>query len=264
MDKKIKQLLAKLINESNKWLPAFILIVILLFIWQIICILASIPKWLLPMPTDILIELYQHWDLLLKHSFVTLYEIVIGFSFSIITGLIIGGFIAYSKTLEKSLYPIIISSQTIPIIAIAPILLVWFGYGLLPKVLVVGLIAFFPIAVNTIDGLKTIDEDIINMMKTLGASKSQIFKKIQIPNSLPSIFTGLRIGMASSVIGAVISEWVGSSEGLGYLMIRSKPQFLTERVFAAIFLLSVIGLLLFLFVNYCEKKIVYWKTTSNL
>tara|TARA_B110000014_G_scaffold237611_1_gene203649 strand:- start:168 stop:746 length:579 start_codon:yes stop_codon:yes gene_type:complete len=192
-----------------------------------------------------------------------MYEILIGFSFSIVTGTLIGGFIVYSKTLEKTLYPIIISSQTIPIIAIAPILLVWFGYGLLPKVLVVGLIAFFPIAVNTIDGLKSIDEDIVKMMKTLGANKSQIFKKIQIPNSLPYIFTGLRIGMAASVIGAVISEWVGSSEGLGYLMIRSKPQFLTERVFAAIFLLSIIGFLLFLLVNYCEKKIVYWKTSSE-
>ena len=101
------------------------------------------------------------------------------------------------------------------------------------------------------------------MMKTLGANKSQIFRKIQIPNSLPYIFTGLRIGMAASVIGAVISEWVGSSEGLGYLMIRSKPQFLTERVFAAIFLLSIIGFFLFLLVNYCERKIVYWKSPSE-
>lgn len=246
-----------------QWFPAFILIFSLLVIWEISCRIADVPKWLLPVPTDIMIELYQHWDLLLRHSFVTMYEILIGFSFSIVTGTLIGGFIVYSKTLEKTLYPIIISSQTIPIIAIAPILLVWFGYGLLPKVLVVGLIAFFPIAVNTIDGLKSIDEDIVKMMKTLGANKSQIFKKIQIPNSLPYIFTGLRIGMAASVIGAVISEWVGSSEGLGYLMIRSKPQFLTERVFAAIFLLSIIGFLLFLLVNYCEKKIVYWKTSSE-
>ncbi|MFL2627607.1 MAG: ABC transporter permease [Dehalococcoidia bacterium] len=246
-----------------QWFPAFILIFSLLVIWEISCRIADVPKWLLPVPTDIVIELYQHWDLLLRHSFVTMYEILIGFSFSIVTGTLIGGFIVYSKTLEKTLYPIIISSQTIPIIAIAPILLVWFGYGLLPKVLVVGLIAFFPIAVNTIDGLKSIDEDIVKMMKTLGANKSQIFKKIQIPNSLPYIFTGLRIGMAASVIGAVISEWVGSSEGLGYLMIRSKPQFLTERVFAAIFLLSIIGFLLFLLVNYCEKKIVYWKTSSE-
>lgn len=246
-----------------QWFPAFILIFSLLVIWEISCRIADVPKWLLPVPTDIVIELYQHWNLLLRHSFVTLYEILIGFSFSIVTGTLIGGFIVYSKTLEKTLYPIIISSQTIPIIAIAPILLVWFGYGLLPKILVVGLIAFFPIAVNTIDGLKSIDKDIVKMMKTLGANKSQIFIKIQIPNSLPYIFTGLRIGMAASVIGAVISEWVGSSEGLGYLMIRSKPQFLTERVFAAIFLLSIIGFLLFLFLNYCEKKIVYWKTSSE-
>ena len=246
-----------------QWFPALILIFLLLVIWEITCRIAEVPKWLLPVPTDIMIELYQHWNLLLRHSFVTLYEILIGFSFYIITGILIGGFIVYSKTLEKTLYPIIISSQTIPIIAIAPILLVWFGYGLLPKILVVGLIAFFPIAVNTIDGLKSIDEDIVKMMKTLGANKYQIFKKIQIPNSLPYIFTGLRIGMAASVIGAVISEWVGSSEGLGYLMIRSKPQFLTERVFAAIFLLSIIGFLLFLLVNYCEKKVVYWKTSSE-
>ena len=147
-----------------QWFPAFILIFSLLVIWEISCRIANVPKWLLPVPTDIVIELYQHWNLLLRHSFVTLYEILIGFSFSIVTGTLIGGFIVYSKTLEKTLYPIIISSQTIPIIAIAPILLVWFGYGLLPKVLVVGLIAFFPIAVNTIDGLKSIDKDIVKMM----------------------------------------------------------------------------------------------------
>ena len=263
MQNTIKKINTKLKTVFVQWFPAVILIFSLLVIWEISCRLTDVPKWLLPVPTDIIVELYEHWNLLLRHSFVTLYEILIGFSFSIISGILIGGLIVYSKTLEKAIYPIIISSQTIPIIAIAPILLVWFGYGLLPKILVVGLIAFFPIAVNTIDGLKSIDDDLVNMMKTLGANKSQIFKKIQIPNSLPYIFTGLRIGMAASVIGAVISEWVGSSEGLGYLMIRSKPQFLTERVFAAIFLLSIIGFLLFLLVNYCEKKIVYWKTLSK-
>ena len=139
-----------------------------------------------------------------------------------------------------------IASQTIPIIVIAPMLLVWVGYGLAPKVIVVALISFFPIVVNMVDGLKSVDRDMVNLMRTLGAHRLQVFFKVQAPTSLPYLFSGMRVAIAVSVIGAVIGEWVGSSEGLGYLMIRSKPQFLTERVFAAIAILSAMGVGLFI------------------
>ena len=189
----------------------------------------------------------------------TLWEVLLGFGLSLVGGVVLAAMITYSRTLERSIYPFVIASQTIPIIAIAPLLLIWIGYGIGPKVIVVALIAFFPIVVNTVDGLKSTDGDMINLMRTLGASRWQIFTKVQVPTSLPYLFSGVRVAMAVSVIGAVIGEWVGSSQGLGYLMIRSKPQFLTERVFATIFILSVMGISLFLMVGLVERYMLVWR-----
>ena len=166
--------------------------------------------------------------------------------------------------MEKALYPIVIASQTVPIIVIAPMLLVWIGYGLAPKVIVVALISFFPVVVNTVDGMKSVDPDLLRLMKTMGASKWSFYLKIQLPTSMPYLFSGLRVAIAMSVIGAVIGEWVGSSEGLGYLMIRSKPQFQTERVFAAIVILSFIGVGLFSLITYLEKIFVPWSINRRL
>ena len=145
-----------------------------------------------------------------------------------------------------------------PIIVIAPMLLVWVGYGLMPKVIVVALISFFPIVVNTVDGMKSIDPDMERLMRTMGARKWQVFMKVQVPISMPYLFSGLRVAIAVSVIGAVIGEWVGSSEGLGYLMIRSKSQFQTERVFAAIAILSTMGVCLFSLVGAMARVAIPW------
>jgi len=202
--------------------------------------------------------------MLLGHTWVTLEEVLLGFGLSLSGGVVLAVLIAYSRTLERSIYPLVIASQTIPIIAIAPLLLIWVGYGVGPKVIVVALIAFFPIVVNTVDGLKSADRDMINLMRTLGASRWQIFTKVQVPTSLPFLFSGVRVAIAVSVIGAVIGEWVGSSQGLGYLMIRSKPQFLTERVFAAIFILSVMGVGLFLIVGLVERYMIPWHRRERL
>ena len=160
-----------------------------------------------------------------------------------------------SRVLERSVYPIVIASQTVPIIAIAPLLLIWVGYGLTPKIIIVALICFYPIAVNTVDGLKATDPDMINLLRTLGASRWQIFTKLQIPTSLPFMFSGIKIGVSVSVIAAVIGEWVGASEGLGYLITYSQPLFLTARVFAAIIVLSVMGIGLFA-VSYISERII--------
>jgi ABC-type nitrate/sulfonate/bicarbonate transport system permease component len=138
-------------------------------------------------------------------------------------------------------------------------LLIWVGYGLAPKVIVVALISFFPIVVNMVDGLKSVDPDEVSLMQTLGANRWQIFLKLQTPTSMPLLFSGMRVAIAVSVIGAVIGEWVGSSEGLGYLMIRSKPQFLTERVFAAIAILSAMGVGLFALVGLAERLALPWR-----
>lgn len=250
-------------NKLIDSIPSILIVVAIFILWEVLVNIQNIPDWLLPPPSEIFKSLYLDFSKLLDHTLVTLQEILIGFFVALIFGFAIASAIGLSNTVEKSLYPFLISLQTIPIIIIAPMLLVWVGYGLLPKIIVVALISFFPIVVNTADGMKSLDTDMKKLLLTMGASKWQIFRKIMVPSSLPYLFSGVRIAVSLSVIGAVIGEWVGSSEGLGYLMIRSKPQFLTELVFASIFILSAIGIGLFLLVGILEKLIIPWYRFEN-
>ena len=242
----------------TQWLPAAIVVAAVLGLWEGYVRLFDVQRWLLPAPSIIAKTVAESPGLLWRHSLVTLEEVVVGFGLALALGVLLASSIALSRTLERAIYPFIIASQTIPIIVIAPLLLVWVGYGLTPKVIVVALIAFFPIVVNMVDGLKSVDPDAVNLMRTLGARRWQIFLKVQMPSAMPFLFSGTRVAIAVSVIGAVIGEWVGSSEGLGYLMIRSKPQFLTERVFAAIAILSMMGIVLFLLVGLAERMVIPW------
>ena len=243
---------------TGGWAPAALIVLVLLGIWEGYVRLWAVPKWLLPAPSVIAMTLVVSWELLLGHALVTLVEVVVGFALALLCGVLLACGIAASRTLERALYPFVIASQMVPIIVIAPLLLIWVGYGLTPKIIVVTLTAFFPIVVNMVDGLQSVDPDAVNLLRTMGASRWQIFMKVQVPTSLPFLFSGLRVAMAVSVIGAVIGEWMGSSRGLGYLMIRSKPQFLTERVFAAVVALSVMGVALFVLVGVVEKLAIPW------
>ena len=240
------------------WLLPVAILIGLVVAWESWVRLADVPKWQLPAPSEIAKELGSSSSLLWHHTLVTLQEIVVGFLAALVAGLVLAGGIAYSRVLERSVYPIVIASQTVPIIAIAPLLLIWVGYGLTPKIIIVALICFYPIAVNTVDGLKSTDPDMVNMFRTLGASRWQIFTKLQIPTALPFMFSGIKIGVSVSVIAAVIGEWVGASEGLGYLITYSQPLFLTARVFAAIFVLSVMGISLFILAVVAERMMMPW------
>ena len=248
----------------RQWLPSLLIVVGILIVWEAYVRIFDVQTWLLPAPSDIGTALYNDAGLLSKHTRATLSEIVVGFGLALVCGVALATAIGLSRTLERAIYPFVIASQTIPIIVIAPMLLIWVGYGLAPKVIVVALISFFPIVVNMVDGLKSVDRDMVNLMRTLGAHRLQVFFKVQVPTSLPYLFSGMRVAIAVSVIGAVIGEWVGSSEGLGYLMIRSKPQFLTERVFAAITILSAMGVGLFASVGIVERfAIPWWRAAKN-
>jgi putative hydroxymethylpyrimidine transport system permease protein len=240
------------------WVAPWLILVALLAAWEVGIQLGSVPKWQLPAPRDIARELLESRGLLWEHTRVTLLEVSLGFLAGLAVGLLLANAIAYSRIVERSIYPILIASQTIPIIAIAPLLLIWFGYGLAPKIIVVALISFFPISVNTVDGLRSVDPGMVNMMRTLGASRWQIFTKLQVPSSLPQMFSGIKIGVTFSVIGAVIGEWVGASAGLGYLMTYSQPLFLTARVFAAIVVLSMMGIGLFALAALVQRLALPW------
>ena len=243
----------------RRWLPALLIVLAILALWEAYVRIFDVQTWLLPAPSAIAAALFQDAGLLWRHTRATLTEIIVGFGLALACGVLLATAIGMSRTLERALYPFIIASQTIPIIVIAPMLLIWVGYGLAPKVIVVALISFFPIVVNMVDGLKSVDRDVVNLMRTLGANRRQVFFKVQVPTSLPYLFSGMRVAIAVSVIGAVIGEWVGSSEGLGYLMLRSKPQFLTERVFASIAILSALGIGLFASVGIMERLAIPWR-----
>ena len=248
----------KVLVPVMEWLPAMGIVVTILVGWEIFVRVWNIADWLLPAPSAIGYTLYGSSGLLAGHTLVTLEEVVLGFVLALVSGMLLASAITLSKTIEKALYPFIIASQTVPIIVIAPMLLVWIGYGLTPKIIVVALISFFPIVVNTVDGMRSVDSDMHKMMRTMGGNRWSIFLQVQLPVSMPYLFSGLRVAIAVSVIGAVIGEWVGSSEGLGYLMIRSKPQFQTERVFAAITILSVMGIALFALIGLLERLLIPW------
>ena len=228
----------------------------LIFIWQLLSVLQVFEPWLLPSPLAILSELFDSKQFLFHHMLITAFEIFIGLFFAIFLGSVFGFSMALSKILERSFLPYLIASQVIPIFALAPILIVWFGAGLLSKIIVVFLISFFPICIGVFDGLRHNNNDMENLLKTMGANNYQIYLILKIKLALPSFFSGLKVASVSSVIGAVIAEWIGSKAGLGWIMKVSGPLFQTERVFASIFLLSLLASLLFLLVKLTEKKII--------
>ena len=247
-----------LLRPLTRWFPAALIIVGAVGAWEGIVALNDIPHWKLPAPSDIGVELWDSRGLLLGHTWVTLEEVLVGLAIALVGGVLLAGLIVLSPTMERVIYPSVIGSQAIPIIVIAPLLLIWVGYGMQHKVIVVALISFFPIVVNTVDGLKSADPDMINLLRTLGANRWQVFAKAQVPTCLPFMFSGIKIAATISVIGAVIGEWVGSSEGLGYLAIRSKSQFLSERVYAATLLLILMGIILFLIAGLLERFLLPW------
>ncbi len=240
-------------SAAVRWAPALGLAAALIATWEIAVRAFDVQRWLLPPPSSIARELIESRALLARHAATTLEEVLVGFGFAIAVGVALAVAIAYSRLLERAVYPFVIASQTIPIITIAPLLLVWVGPEKSSKVIVVALITFFPIVVNLVDGLRSAESDAVDMFRTLGASRWQVFTKLQAPSALPHFFSGLKIAAVVAVIGAVIGEWVGARGGLGWLMRVSTPLFRTDRVFAAIFVLSAMAILLFLAVVAAER-----------
>jgi putative hydroxymethylpyrimidine transport system permease protein len=198
------------------------------------------------------------WPVLEPAVLVTLREILLGFVISAAADVGLAVLLHLSGTLRRAFYPILIGSQTIPIVVLAPILVILFGYGILPKLIIVALICFFPIVVNGIDGLRSVDDDLIRVMRTLHGTRWSIFKRVEFPAALPSIFSGMRIAATFAAIGAVFGEWSGSNQGLGYVMLAATPNLLTARIFAAIVFLTVVALALFGVVSLLERIFVPW------
>jgi putative hydroxymethylpyrimidine transport system permease protein len=237
---------------------AVALIVALLVAWEVIVRAAHVPEYLLPAPTQVLADLKTDWVILGPAMWVTLKEVLLGFVIAAVAGIGLAVLLHLSGPLRRAAYPLLIGSQTIPVVVLAPILVILLGYGILPKLVIVALICFFPIVVNGLDGLRSVDDDFILMMRTLDANRWAIFRRVEFPAALPSIFSGMRIAATFASIGAVFGEWSGSNAGLGYVMLEATPNLLTSRIFAAILILTVISLVLFGLVSLLERLAVPW------
>ena len=242
--------------------PPVLVALFLLIIWEVVARFIGM-TFILPAPTEVVWKLWDIREILFTvHLPSTLLIIVTGLALSIILGVGLAVCMNMSKTAEKAFYPILISSQTIPIIALAPIFVLWFGYSIWSKVIVTLLITFFPITVNTFDGLRSSSKELKELLQTMGASQKDIFLKLSVPSALPHFFSGLKVAVTLSVIGAAIGEWLGAQSGLGYFSRRMMTQFDGAGVFAPIVLLSAIGIFLFLFVVLIEKLSLRWRRTE--
>jgi ABC-type nitrate/sulfonate/bicarbonate transport system permease component len=251
-------------SAARRYLAPVVLILLLLGVWEVaaqwdwIANALNIQDFLVQAPSDIATSLWRDRSLLADDSWVTLREVLLGFLCALVAGLAFAIALHLSDTLRRAFYPLLVASQTIPPVAIAPILVVWFGFGLGPKVLLIALVCFFPVTVNTLDGLRSVDPQLITMMRTLGAGRWQTLGRVELPSALPYFFSGTKIAIAVAVIGAVFAEWAGASSGLGHQILIASSNLLTARMFAAITLLSVMAIVLFALVSLLERKVVTW------
>jgi putative hydroxymethylpyrimidine transport system permease protein len=251
-------------SAAQRFLAPLAVILALLGAWELaarwdwIANALNIEDFLVPAPSDIATSLWEDRSLLVSDGWVTLQEVLLGFAIAAVAGVAFAILIHLSETARRAIYPLLVASQTIPIVILAPILVVWFGFGLTPKLVIVALICFFPITVNMLDGLRSVDPELTKMMRSLGAGRLQRLWRAELPASLPYVFSGARIAITVSVIGAVFAEYVGSSEGLGHLINQAQAQLLTARSFAAVVVLSLIAIVLFALVSLIERKVVTW------
>jgi len=252
-------------GSESGWVLPFLLVLGMIALWEVAAstgFLAGrlgLEDFLVPAPSGIAEVLWQDRGLIAENARVTLFEVVLGFAIAVLLGLATATALHLSDLLRRASYPLVVASQTIPIIVVAPILVVWFGYGIGPKLAVIALICFFPITVNTLDGLQSVDRDKVRMMRTLYADRTRVFTRVEAPTALPYAFSGAKIAVAVAVIGAVFGEWAGADRGLGYLMLQDNAQLETARMFASVFVLSAMAILLFGIVALLERRLVRWR-----
>lgn len=245
-------------NITDKIAPS-IIIAVLLMIWQILSMVNIIPKFMLPSPFEVVKAFVYDFPLLMEHTKITLLEAFFGLGLGIILGFAVAVIMDRFEYAYKMIYPVLIISQTIPTVAIAPLLVLWLGYGILPKITLIVMTSFFPITIGLLDGFRSADKDMLNLLKTMGATSFQNFVHVKLPGSLGYFFAGLRISVSYSIIGAVVAEWLGGFSGLGVYMTRVRKSYSFDKMFAVIFLISAISLLLMYLVKKIQKWCIVWE-----
>ncbi len=249
----------------SRWLLPMLALAALIGIWQLaassgaLADLLGLEPFLVPSPAEIAKALWESRSLLAENAWVTLREIVLGFLIGLAAGLAFAVILRLSETLRRIFYPLMVGSQAVPILVLAPVLIVWFGFGIGPKLVIVALICFFPIAVNAADGLRSVDPEAGKMMRSLDASRRQILWRVEAPTSLPFVFSGARIAATYAPIAAIFGEWVGADSGLGVLIREDSARLETARLFAAAAVLAAIALTMFALLALAERRIVTWR-----
>jgi len=254
---------ARLLRASLENGAASALAVALLLVWQAAVPLLGISEFVLPTPWAIILRIWKDFGLLMTHAYVTGLEVLFGFGIAAIAGVPLGLTIFYSRLFEKAVYPLLVALQTIPKVVLAPLLVLYLGYAWAPKIFLAFLISFFPIVISTVVGLQSLEMAMVNLLRSMGATEMQTFFKLRLPHALPSIFGGFKVAIGLAVIGAVIGEYVAAERGLGYLQLQASSQFDTTLSFAAVVVISALGVLMFFAVSFVESKVVFQREQAK-
>jgi NitT/TauT family transport system permease protein len=239
-------------------LPTLALTAAVLVIWEAAVRLFSIPQFVVPAPSAIAVALFEQRVALAKASKATAIEVLFGFVLAAVVGVVVALAIVRFERFGKALYPLVVLFQTVPKVALAPIFILWFGYDLAPKIVLIVVIAFFPVAIDMLAGLQSVEPSFVALMRSVGASRGEILRRVRIPHSLPHLMAGLKVAITFSVIGAIVGEFAGASAGLGYVIQFASTQLETPLVFAALIVVSVLGLVFYYLVEFAERLLVPW------
>jgi len=244
---------------SQSFIRIVVSTLVIIGLWQAVVVIFEMPSFILPSPFDVIDRLVHRHQVLLKHSWVTTQEIVLGLLLGLSMGLLFALQMLMFKPLKRWLLPILIASQAVPVFAIAPVLMLWLGYGISSKIVMAALIIFFPVTTCCYDGLRNTPVGYLDLAKTMGATKWQMLRHIQLPAALPTLASGIRVAVVIAPIGAVAGEWVGSSAGLGYLMLQANARMMIDEMFAALFILSSLSVALYFVTDKLLKKLIPWQ-----
>ena len=250
-------------RRAVDYLPATLFLVAVVLGWEAWVRVRDVPGYLLPPPSALWQAFLDQREVLPGHTRTTLTEAMLGLGLVAVLGVTLAALIASVPLARRVLYPLLVLSQNIPVLVLAPLLAVWFGFGMTPKVLIVVLIGFFPIAVSTADGLIHADREMVELVRSMGGNRAQVLRTVLIPSAVPSFFAGLQIGAAYAVIGAVIAEWMGASSGLGLFITRSQRAFRTDQIFMAVVLIALISIALFVSVQLLARLVMPWRQSTT-
>lgn len=246
-----------------EYAPAILITIGIIVFWEVSIDLFRIPSFLLPKPSAVAVQFISMWKIVLPHMWVTLFEAVMGLILAGVISIILAVGIVHFKLVERTVYPYAVATKVIPIIAVAPLLTIWFGFGIAPKIVTAILVSYFPILVNTVKGLQSADRQMVRLMRSLFATKYQIFTKISVKYSLPYVFAGFRISSTLAVIGAIVGEFVGADRGLGFFLVIAQSELDVRKMFVGVALCALLGLFLFLLVVALERYFLFWHESAD-